>query len=104
MEKFNMPNLSVRPDSRPLRWLLIVLMLALASCSSLRLVYNHGDTLLYWWIDGYVDLDPRGRPGLGAHLHARLKVPVIGVAKTRVPHRQPRDSDAPSSEHVRPRP
>ncbi|MFC7546881.1 endonuclease V [Plantactinospora sp. GCM10030261] len=33
-------------------------------------------------IDGYVDLDPHGRPGLGAHLHAELAVPVIGVAKT----------------------
>jgi hypothetical protein len=62
MEKFNMPNLSVRPDSRLLRWLLIVLMLALASCSSLRLAYNHGDTLLYWWIDGYVDLDSEQKP------------------------------------------
>ncbi|MYM73504.1 hypothetical protein GTP56_15020 [Duganella sp. FT134W] len=35
---------------------LIVLMAALAACSSLRLAYNNGDTLLYWWIDGYVDL------------------------------------------------
>lgn len=34
-------------------------------------------------VDGYVDLDPDGRPGLGAHVHARMKVPVIGVAKTR---------------------
>ena len=33
-------------------------------------------------IDGYVDLDPDGRRGLGAHLHAALGVPVIGVAKT----------------------
>lgn len=33
-------------------------------------------------VDGYVDLDPDGRPGLGAYLHARLGVPVIGVAKT----------------------
>jgi len=33
-------------------------------------------------IDGYVDLDPTGRPGLGAHLHAQIRVPVIGVAKT----------------------
>jgi len=33
-------------------------------------------------IDGYVDLDPGGRPGLGAHLHAELGVPVVGVAKT----------------------
>jgi deoxyribonuclease V len=34
-------------------------------------------------IDGYADLDPAGRPGLGAHAHAALGVPVIGVAKTR---------------------
>jgi deoxyribonuclease V len=33
-------------------------------------------------IDGYVDLDPAGRPGLGAHLHAQTGVPIIGVAKT----------------------
>ena len=33
-------------------------------------------------VDGYVDLDPDGRPGLGAHLHADLAIPIIGVAKT----------------------
>ena len=33
-------------------------------------------------IDGYVDLDPEGRPGLGAHAHAEFGFPVIGVAKT----------------------
>jgi deoxyribonuclease V len=32
-------------------------------------------------VDGYVWLDA-GRPGLGAHLHAAIGVPVIGVAKT----------------------
>lgn len=35
----------------------LLLLLALGACSSLRLAYNHGDTLLYWWLDGYVDLD-----------------------------------------------
>lgn len=34
-------------------------------------------------IDGYVDLDPSGRPGLGAYVHNELGVPVIGVAKNR---------------------
>src|SRR5215469_5682756 len=34
-------------------------------------------------IDGYVDLDPLGRPGLGAHVHEEFGIPVIGVAKTR---------------------
>ena len=33
-------------------------------------------------VDGYVDLDPAGRPGLGAHVHAEFGVPVIGIAKT----------------------
>ena len=33
-------------------------------------------------VDGYADLDPGGRPGLGARAHAEFGVPVIGVAKT----------------------
>jgi deoxyribonuclease V len=33
-------------------------------------------------VDGYVDLDPEARPGLGAYVHDELGVPVIGVAKT----------------------
>ncbi len=33
-------------------------------------------------VDGYVDLDPHGRPGLGAHVHAEWGLPVVGVAKT----------------------
>lgn len=32
-------------------------------------------------VDGHVWLGP-DRPGLGAHLHAAIRVPVIGVAKT----------------------
>jgi deoxyribonuclease V len=33
-------------------------------------------------VDGYVDLDAAGRPGLGAYAHAEFGVPVIGVAKS----------------------
>jgi deoxyribonuclease V len=33
-------------------------------------------------VDEYVDLDPDGRPGLGAHVHHEFQIPVIGVAKT----------------------
>jgi len=33
-------------------------------------------------VDGYVDLDPSGRAGLGAHVHRRLGMAVIGIAKT----------------------
>jgi len=33
-------------------------------------------------IDGYVDLDPAGRPGLGTYAHKEFDTPVIGVAKS----------------------
>ena len=33
-------------------------------------------------VDGWVRLGRDGRPGLGAHVHAWLGAPVIGVAKT----------------------
>ena len=33
-------------------------------------------------VDGFADLDPDGRPGLGAHARAEFTVPVIGVAKS----------------------
>jgi deoxyribonuclease V len=34
-------------------------------------------------VDGYADLDPAGRPGLGARTHAEFGIPVIGVAKSK---------------------
>jgi hypothetical protein len=37
-------------------------------------------------VDGYTDLDPSGRPGLGARARAEFGIPVIGVAKSRVPY------------------
>jgi deoxyribonuclease V len=33
------------------------------------------------FVDGYVDLDPQGRAGLGAYVHAEFGIPVVGVAK-----------------------
>jgi hypothetical protein len=33
-------------------------------------------------VGGYAELDPDGRPGLGARAHAEFAVPVIGVAKS----------------------
>jgi deoxyribonuclease V len=34
-------------------------------------------------VDGHADLDPGGRPCLGAHAHVAFGIPVIGVAKSR---------------------
>jgi deoxyribonuclease V len=49
----------------------------------LRAVLAGADDVGLLVIDGYVDLDPAGRPGLGAHVHEEFGIPVIGVAKTR---------------------
>jgi len=54
MEKFNMQG----PLFSRFRILcLIAVMLAVSACSSVRFAYNQGDTLLYWWLDAYIDLD-----------------------------------------------
>jgi len=43
-------------------------------------------------IDGYADLDPGSRPGLGAHAYAAFGVPVIDVGQDLVARGQPRGS------------
>ena len=54
MKNFNTPT----GLARRLRLLfLIALMATLAACSSIRFTYNHGDTVLYWWLNNYLDLD-----------------------------------------------
>ncbi len=49
---------------------------------ALRAVLASADWFDLLIIDGYVDLDPSGRPGLGAYVHDEFGIPVIGVAKT----------------------
>jgi hypothetical protein len=47
------------------RWrtvLALVLVSALAACSSLRLSYNQGPTAAYWWADRYVDFNDAQTP------------------------------------------
>jgi deoxyribonuclease V len=48
----------------------------------LQAVIPRSDGLALIVVDGYVDLDAAGRPGLGAHVRAEFGVPVIGVAKS----------------------
>lgn len=35
----------------------LVLTLFVVGCTTIRFTYNNGDTLLYWWINAYVDLE-----------------------------------------------
>jgi hypothetical protein len=54
MKKF---NTHATPSQYLRHFFLLSLLFVLAACSSIKLSYNHGDTLLYWWLDAYVDLD-----------------------------------------------
>ncbi len=36
---------------------LIGVLVVVAACSSVRFAYNQGDTVLYWWVNAYLDLD-----------------------------------------------
>jgi len=49
---------------------------------ALRVVLAGLTELALLVVDGYADLDPDGRPGLGTYAHAEFAVPVIGVAKS----------------------
>jgi len=65
MEKFN--TQARRHDgARYFARYFFLLMLAalLGACSSLKLAYNNGDTLLFWWLDAYVDLTSDQKPGV----------------------------------------
>ena len=37
-------------------------LLLLSGCSTLKLVYNQSDDLLYWWVDGYANLQDNQKP------------------------------------------
>jgi hypothetical protein len=36
---------------------MIAVMVTVAACSSIKFTYNNGDTLLYYWLNAYVDID-----------------------------------------------
>ncbi|SFU44423.1 DUF6279 family lipoprotein [Pseudoduganella namucuonensis] len=59
MKKFNMQD----PRFRGARYFFLIAVLALlGACSSLKLAYNNGDTLLFWWLDAYVDVTSDQKP------------------------------------------
>jgi Family of unknown function (DUF6279) len=53
-----MKKFSTHPSWGRVRMLLLIALMALAAgCSTVRFSYHHGDTLLYWWLNSYVDFD-----------------------------------------------
>ncbi|MEH6433429.1 DUF6279 family lipoprotein [Massilia sp. DD77] len=56
MKNFSTPDSLFR---RTFALLAIALLALMAGCSTIRFTYNQGDTLLYWWLDAYVDFEGR---------------------------------------------
>ena len=54
MKNFSMQDTLIR---RTLALLAIAVMALAAGCSTIKFSYNQGDTLLYWWLDSYVDFE-----------------------------------------------
>ena len=54
MKNFSTPDSLLR---RTFALFAIALLALAAGCSTIRFTYNQGDTLLYWWLDSYVDLE-----------------------------------------------
>lgn len=88
MKKFN----TQEPLSQRFRVLcLLAVMAVLTACSGIKLAYNQGDTLLYWWLDAYVDLDSEQAPEVKQdikelfkwHRQTQLKdyVHILGTAQ-----------------------
>lgn len=46
--------------------MIIAAALVLAGCSALRLGYDNGPRLAWWWLDGYMDFDSRQAPAVHA--------------------------------------
>lgn len=44
---------------RIIRAPLLILLLLLGGCSAMQTGYNNAPSLLYWWLDGYIDFNPR---------------------------------------------
>jgi hypothetical protein len=41
---------------------MVMLVVVSAGCSSVRFSYHHGDTLMYWWLNSYLDLEDEQKP------------------------------------------
>jgi len=37
-------------------WLALATLLGLSGCSTIKVVYNNSDDVIYWWLDSYADL------------------------------------------------
>jgi hypothetical protein len=69
--------------------LILILCLVLQACGAIKLTYNNADTLLYFWLDSYVDVSLDQKPRIRDELvalqqwHRKTQLPVfVGMAQT----------------------
>ncbi len=65
-----MKNFSTRTRRGWSYLLLISAVLVLGACSMIRVAYNNGESLGYWWLDNYVDFSPEQGPWVKARIHS----------------------------------
>ena len=88
-----------------LRLSLFLLACLLAGCSALRLGYANGDTVVYWWLNGYVDFSREQKPWVKAHIdhlfdwHRKTQLPDYVQLLTQVQERLRRGSATPQDIH-----
>jgi len=50
------------------RWIIVAVLPLVVACSAVRLSYNQGPILAYWWLDSYADFNAEQSPGVKAAL------------------------------------
>jgi hypothetical protein len=43
-------------------WMMAFAALTMVGCTALKLTYNNGNTLVYWWLNAYIDFDSDDKP------------------------------------------
>ena len=64
-----MSNAMKVPDLMPIKtWIILLLLPMFVGCSAVRLTYNQGPVLAYWWLDAYADFNSEQTPRVKAAL------------------------------------
>lgn len=63
-------NFIMRPLlARAIKITLLASVLLLSACSMIRVAYSNGETLSYWWINGYIDVESEQKPWVKARIN-----------------------------------
>ncbi len=62
-------NFIMRPMRfRAIKLIFLVMVLLLSACSMIRFAYSNGETLSYWWINGYIEVESDQKPWVKARI------------------------------------